>query len=377
MLSGLLFLFLLKIISITHQAEQFKRCYDLSFCNKNLYYESRPESYFIEKSSIEINKHKVTMILKTAIETENLKDLRLKIYILKSGLFRIKIQDLEKKRFHLKKEDETFNMKTMAKRKNFKIANNTDTEFIIYYFDKASKNQHFIEIDNDKKTRYEFVLHYKPFRITYTIDNKIILELNSKNLFSFEFPNQMNVGVDNDAMSSVKMDIHYNDCLMMWGLPERAADFILRDTFGDDAYRLYNVDYFKYPKDQTFGLYGSIPFILAYHQGGEFFSGFIWNNPSETYVSLKSNEGNKDVLWISESGIVDISFWADTNINNFYSKFHRYIGSAPMPPMFALGYHHSRWNFKDTQDMRTVDSLFDENDIPYDTLWLDIEVILQ
>jgi alpha 1,3-glucosidase len=40
---------------------------------------------------------------------------------------------------------------------------------------------------------------------------------------------------------------------------------------------------------------------------------------------------------------------------------------------FALGYHQSRWNYNDQDDVRYVDSKMDEHDIPVDVIWLDIE----
>lgn len=44
-----------------------------------------------------------------------------------------------------------------------------------------------------------------------------------------------------------------------------------------------------------------------------------------------------------------------------------------MPPLFSLGYHQCRWNYEDEQDVKEVDAGFDEHDIPYDVMWLDIE----
>ncbi|KAF5925519.1 hypothetical protein HPG69_001966 [Diceros bicornis minor] len=44
-----------------------------------------------------------------------------------------------------------------------------------------------------------------------------------------------------------------------------------------------------------------------------------------------------------------------------------------MPPLFSLGYHQCRWNYEDEQDVKAVDAGFDEHDIPYDVMWLDIE----
>jgi alpha 1,3-glucosidase len=166
----------------------------------------------------------------------------------------------------------------------------------------------------------------------------------------------------------------FSECQLLWGLPGRAADTLLTDTKGEDAYRLFNVDKFKFSKDQTLGLYGTWPMILAYQQGADVYSGFLWNNPSETYIGIQTQDGNKNMLWISEKGIIDFTIWADSNINNFYYKYHRFIGFAPLPPAFALGYHQCRWNYKSTQDVTKVDNLFDENDIPYDSIWLDIDV---
>ena len=41
--------------------------------------------------------------------------------------------------------------------------------------------------------------------------------------------------------------------------------------------------------------------------------------------------------------------------------------------MFALGYHQCRWNYRDEADTLAVDAAFDEHNIPYDVIWLDIE----
>lgn len=41
--------------------------------------------------------------------------------------------------------------------------------------------------------------------------------------------------------------------------------------------------------------------------------------------------------------------------------------------MFGVAYHQCRWNYNDETDVRQVDAGFDEHDIPYDVIWLDIE----
>lgn len=46
-----------------------------------------------------------------------------------------------------------------------------------------------------------------------------------------------------------------------------------------------------------------------------------------------------------------------------------------MPQMFSLGYHQCRWNYKDEADVLGVNAGFDQHDIPYDVIWLDIEYL--
>lgn len=38
-----------------------------------------------------------------------------------------------------------------------------------------------------------------------------------------------------------------------------------------------------------------------------------------------------------------------------------------------MGYHQSRWNYNDQDDVKTVAENFDKYDIPMDVMWLDIE----
>lgn len=272
-----------------------------------------------------------------------------------------------------------FNIKGLRKKNNFKFVNNPDG-FLIYFFDKVPKNLYFIEIDNNKKTRFELKISYDPFNIIYSLDNKVVVRLNEGEYLNFEGDFHMTSESELDSYSSLRLDFEYENVNNLFGLPERAYDLALTDTEEYELYRLYNIDKFIYTKSKSLGLYGSIPFIMGLSHESSIFSGMIWNNPSETYVKISTYENentgknNKEVLWISEAGRMDISLFADFNINNFYFKMHKYIGFAALPPASALGYHQSRWNYKDTNDLMNVDRLFDHYDIPYDSIWLDIEV---
>ena len=228
---------------------------------------------------------------------------------------------------------------------------------------------------------------------------------------------------------AVVLDLSFpGDDVHVYGIPERATSLSLRDTAKgreegderslatseaetDDAkerlkktsysepYRLYNLDVFEYEHDSPFGLYGSIPVMHARsrytsksspkkakkggksareYDGKVFYSGVYVHNPTETYVEVRRDGGSHGsgaarTLWMSESGAADFFFLPGPSPGAVARQYSRLTGTSAMPPAFSLGYHQCRWNYRDEADVKEVDGTFDELDIPYDVLWLDIE----
>ena len=228
---------------------------------------------------------------------------------------------------------------------------------------------------------------------------------------------------------AVVLDLSFpGDDVHVYGIPERATSLSLRDTAEgreegderslageaetDDAkerlkktsysepYRLYNLDVFEYEHDSPFGLYGSIPVMHARsrytsksspkkakkggkseareYDGEVFYSGVYVHNPTETYVEVRRDGGSHGsgaarTLWMSESGAADFFFLPGPSPGAVARQYSRLTGTSAMPPAFSLGYHQCRWNYRDEADVKEVDGTFDELDIPYDVLWLDIE----
>lgn len=54
-------------------------------------------------------------------------------------------------------------------------------------------------------------------------------------------------------------------------------------------------------------------------------------------------------------------------------QYSSLTGTQQLPPLFSLGYHQCRWNYRDEKDVASVNAKFEELDYPYDVLWLDIE----
>jgi mannosyl-oligosaccharide alpha-1,3-glucosidase len=74
-----------------------------------------------------------------------------------------------------------------------------------------------------------------------------------------------------------------------------------------------------------------------------------------------------------ETGLLDLFILPGPTVKEVISQFAHLTGTPPIPQLFAIGYHQCRWNYKDEDDVKQVNGKFNEHDIPYDVLWLDIE----
>ena len=339
-------------------------CHDIPFCSRNMFFEPQAPVYFINPSSLSINP--TTNIFKASLQNlnkdyiSNANDLELTLFILKSGMFRILIFPSPSNRFTFDSNDLPFDISRCLKQSNIKFINSTNN-LSIYYFTKS--------------TKYELIINYHPFSIHYNIDNKLILSINNKNLFDIEYPHPDFVSTELDSMSSIKMDILFKESFLITGLPLRASDLFLEDTKEDLYYHFYNTDTFKYPKNNYEGLYGVIPYFMSHTRShyGDYITGFIWNNPSETFIAVNTNEQGKEVMFVSESGVFDFVFFSDKDINHYYKIYHRLTGYMQLPPEFTLGYHQSRFSYKSLDKIKEIDYKFDEYNIPYDVIHFDID----
>ncbi|XP_078516731.1 neutral alpha-glucosidase AB isoform X1 [Lissotriton helveticus] len=190
--------------------------------------------------------------------------------------------------------------------------------------------------------------------------------------------------------TSVGLDFSLPGFENVYGIPEHADNLKLKSTEGGDPYRLYNLDVFQYELYNPMALYGSVPVMLAHNIHRTL--GIFWLNAAETWVDISSNTAGKtlfgkmldymqgggetpqtDVRWMSESGIIDVFLLLGPTAKDVFKQYGSLTGTQAFPPLFTIGYHQCRWNYNDEEDVRAVDAGFDEHDLPYDVIWLDIE----
>ena len=269
--------------------------------------------------------------------------------------------------------------------------------------------KHFTEEDSSSSVvylsdGYEAVLRHEPFEV-YVREKgskRRVISLNSHGLFDFE---QLKVKKEGEEWEerfrghtdtrpygpqSISFDVSFYDTDFVYGIPEHATSLALKPTRGpgveeSEPYRLFNLDVFEYIHESPFGLYGSIPFMIS-HGKSRGTSGFFWLNSAEMQIdvlgsgwdaesgiSLPSSQSRIDTFWMSEAGIVDTFFFVGPGPKDVVRQYTSVTGRPAMPQLFATAYHQCRWNYRDEEDVANVDSKFDEHDIPYDVLWLDID----
>ncbi|KAI0667109.1 alpha-glucosidase [Trametes maxima] len=176
---------------------------------------------------------------------------------------------------------------------------------------------------------------------------------------------------------SLSLDIDFPNHGHVYGIPQHATRLSLPTTTGEDAYysepyRLYNADVFEYLADSTMSLYGSIPFMQAHSADSTV--GIFNAIASETWVDVgHPTPKSTTAHWISETGILDVFILPGPTPADVFTQYTKLTGTPALPAHWALGYHQCRWNYFSSDDVRTVQQRFDEEDIPVDVFWLDIE----
>jgi len=251
------------------------------------------------------------------------------------------------------------------------------------------------------------IITTNPLKFEFFSSDVLITSINSKNLLKFEHlrtkPNQnenetkveepdmweetfkTHTDTKPNGPESIGVDITFHNFENVYGIPEHADTFSLKSTANTDPYRLFNLDVFEYELYNPMALYGSVPYMLAHNDKTTV--GLFWPNPAESWIDVRPSFSDKvsefitkssetptiETHWMFESGVIDIFILFGPKPTDVFRQYGQLTGNTPLPPLFSIAYHQCRWNYNDDQDVRNVNAGFEEHQIPYDVLWLDIE----
>lgn len=208
-------------------------------------------------------------------------------------------------------------------------------------------------------------LQASPFKISVYSSDSLILVINDRGKMVYT------PGTSNKA---VAMDFSFPETQTAYGIPLHAESFELQNTGpgGLNPYKLYNVDHCCYENYIQDSLYGAHPVLYAH--GVEQSTAVFWLNAAQTYVDInKSGANGVESYFISEGGLVDIFVLTGPTFKRTIAQYIQLTGKAPLPQLFTLGYHQSRWSYATQEDAETVVREMDEYEFAFDAIWFDVD----
>lgn len=117
-------------------------------------------------------------------------------------------------------------------------------------------------------------------------------------------------------------------------------------------------------------MYKSIPFFIALRPEGVY--GIFLDNHYKTYFDMGFSSSAYYSFGAAD-GELDYYFIYGKNIREVLSGYTFLTGRSPLPQMWTLGYHQSRWSYSSEQEVLELAENFRKYDIPCDAIHLDID----
>ncbi|MCR8964284.1 glycoside hydrolase family 31 protein [Brevibacillus halotolerans] len=131
---------------------------------------------------------------------------------------------------------------------------------------------------------------------------------------------------------------------------------------------MWNTDVFAPHNPETDALYESIPYFMTIRNG--FAHGIFFDNTYRSVFDLKSSQTRYS--FGAEGGELDYYILAGPTPKDVITQYTTLTGRMDIPPKWALGYHQSRYSYKNEQEVRELVRNFKNKEIPVDAIYLDI-----
>lgn len=128
-------------------------------------------------------------------------------------------------------------------------------------------------------------------------------------------------------------------------------------------------DQYAYGKDQD-PLYKAIPFFIGLHNNKSY--GIFFDNSFRTYFDFAHERRNITSFW-ADGGEMNYYFIYGPKMDQVVKSYTNLTGTPELPPMWAMGYHQSKWSYYPESNVREIAANFRKLRIPCDALYLDID----
>lgn len=156
-------------------------------------------------------------------------------------------------------------------------------------------------------------------------------------------------------------------------MPEQAHFFGLGDkpcalNMRGRRLEMWGADHYKFTTESD-PLYKSIPFFLCLNRGTQY--GIFFDNTMRSYFDFGRDREDR-ILFGADGGHMDYYFIAGEDALDTVATYTRLTGLPPMPPLWALGYHQSKWSYYPAANVLSVAHQLRKRKIPCDAIHLDI-----
>ncbi len=128
-------------------------------------------------------------------------------------------------------------------------------------------------------------------------------------------------------------------------------------------------DTYAYGKDQE-PLYKAIPFYIGLKDGISY--GVFFDNSFSSYFDFASERRNVTSFW-ADGGEMNYYFFYGPKMAQVVEAYTDLTGVPELPPLWALGFHQSKWSYYPERQVKKIASTFRKLRIPCDAIYLDID----
>ena len=150
-----------------------------------------------------------------------------------------------------------------------------------------------------------------------------------------------------------------------YGLGDKAGRLNLKDQ----CLVHWNTDAFRYQAD-TDPLYKTVPFYIGLSNGKAY--GVFVDTPAPTRFDFGA--GRPDAVDLTAAtDEFNLYLIAGPDLLDVVRRYTRLTGRTPLPPLWALGLHQSKWGYASHDEVVGLAETFRRHRIPCDALYLDID----
>jgi alpha-glucosidase len=128
-------------------------------------------------------------------------------------------------------------------------------------------------------------------------------------------------------------------------------------------------DQYAYGKDQD-PLYKAIPFYIGLHNDMAY--GIFFDNSFCTHFDFSHERRNITSFW-ADGGEMNYYFFYGPEMQRVVRAYTDLTGTPELPPLWALGFHQSKWSYYPESRVKEIAATFRKLRIPCDAIYLDID----